>query len=222
MIDVIQGDALQWMLEHDPRRWGVLLIDPPYGQGHKSGSIPRARFKGVEIIGDHDTAARDAALEWWGDRPAAVFGSAKIPAWGDPRGTLVWDKGGQSGGGDLDFPWWQCLELVHIYGDWTRNGAPKTSPILSVPPPYYSDGAKHHPHQKPVSLLQQIFDRAPPGPVLDLFAGSGSTGIAGDRCGRDVTLVEVDSRWWPVIDKRIDTETRQRPLFASPELAIRL
>jgi site-specific DNA-methyltransferase (adenine-specific) len=214
MIEVVRADALTWMLTQDPRRWGLLLIDPPYGQAHKSGSIPRVKFKGVEIVGDQNTAARDAALEWWGDRPAAVFGSWRIPVWGKPAGMLVWDKGGQSGGGDVDFPWWQGLEVIHLYGSWNRDGAGRMSPILDIAPPYYSDGAKHHPHQKPVPLLQQILDAAPPGPVLDMFGGSGSTAVAADGCGRDVTVVECDKQWWPVIDRRIAAETRQRPLFA--------
>ncbi len=215
MIEVIRADALEWMLSQDPARWSLLLIDPPYGQAHSTGSIPRTKFGGVEIVGDKDTSARDSALTWWGDRPAAVFGSWRIPVFGEPAGVLIWEKGGQSGGGDLDFPWWQCVELVHLYGSWTRNGAPKASPVIHVPPPYYSDGHKLHPHQKPIPLLLEILERAPPGDVLDLFGGSGSTAIAADQCGRNVTIVECDPRWWPVIDGRIEAETRQRPLFGN-------
>ena len=213
-IEIVHADSLTWIADKDPRDWALLLIDPPYGQDHTTGTIARAKFGGVKIAGDLDTSTRDQIMSWWGPGPAAVFGSLKIPAYGDPCGVLVWDKGGQSGGGDLGFPWWQCLETISLYGKWSRGSDGKASPVIAVPPARFSDGFKDHPHQKPAVLLQAILDKAPPGPVLDLTAGSGSTAVACARLGRPCTVVEIDERWIPTIHRRVATEGAQMPLFA--------
>lgn len=47
----------------------VLVTDPPYGMGYRSGRTHRS------IANDDDTAVRDAMLSAWGDRPGLVFGS---------------------------------------------------------------------------------------------------------------------------------------------------
>lgn len=196
----------------DPDEWAVLLIDPPYAIDHCAGII-RGKFNGLRIANDTTTAVRDAILDWWGSRPAAVFGSWKVPHYGEPRGRLIWDKGLSTGMGDTSFPWKPNLEDIFVYGPgWSGH---RGSSRLPATPPHARTGmsSREHPHEKPVGLLKAILDKAPPGSVLDLCAGSGSTGVAAAQLGRACTLVEIDERWHPTIERRLAHEGAQLGLL---------
>lgn len=209
MIEVVHGDALAWILDHDPREFAVLTIDPPYGIEAHNGSIPRGKFEGVRIAGDTNTEARDTVLRWWGTGPAAVFGNREVDHFGVPRGVLTWDKIGV-GMGDLGFPWTpDNTEEVAVYGaGW--EGKRSTSVLH-----FHSMGAgRTHPHEKPVALWMSILAKAPPGRVLDTFGGTGSTAEAAHRMGRDCTIIEIDPRWWPELDARVERLHSQMRLFA--------
>lgn len=215
MIEVVHADSLEWISDKDPRDFAVLMIDPPYGAEYASGRAGRWKDRG--IVGDEDTAARDAAMAWWGDGPAAVWSAWKYGWNGEPRGMLVWDKGLAAGMGDLSFPWKPNWELCGIYGEgW--SGHRGSSVLAGVVPTWSGGGAqasRRHPHEKPLGLIMSILEKAPPGPVLDLFGGSGTVAVAAARLGRPCTVVEIDERWIPVIHRRLASEGAQRGLFAS-------
>ena len=84
--------------------------------------------------------------------------------------------------------------LVRKGGKWTFNRLNDTydRPLLKYPAP---TGKKRiHPTQKPVELLEELIQRHTNegDEVLDLFAGSGSTGVACFNTGRKFTLNEID------------------------------
>lgn len=64
-----------------------------------------------------------------------------------------------------------------------------------------------HPTVKPVAIMEWLMDRLtePGDTVLDPFAGSGTTGIAAMRRGRDAHLVELneDGTYEPIIRGRL-------------------
>lgn len=61
-----------------------------------------------------------------------------------------------------------------------------------------------YPTQKPLGVLERIVKvhSHPRGRLLDFFAGSGSFGDAGDRHGRDVTLVDSNPEAITVMQRR--------------------
>lgn len=74
LVTLYHGDCLEiaaW-LEAD-----VLVTDPPYGIDYQSGS--RRDTLAASIAGDKDTTVRDRALAEWGERPALVFGTWRVP-----------------------------------------------------------------------------------------------------------------------------------------------
>ena len=175
LVTLYHGDCLQvdaWT------QADVLITDPPYGiDGHLS-----AGWKGRKPPGwkrthekpewDVTLEARDAMLEMWGDRPAAVFGSPKRLD-NPPRFRevpLIWDKG-MVGMGDVRFPWGPSYELIYVSGDgW--HGKRESSVLFMQHTP---QAAKRvgHPTPKPVGLMEQIIAKAPPGTVADPFSGGG-------------------------------------------------
>jgi DNA modification methylase len=216
-VEVVHADSLTWILDKDPRDWAVLFIDPPYGAKYASSWPGVWRDKGIR--GDSDTAARDAAMTWWGEGAAAVWTKWNYGWFGKPRGMLVWDKGMGTGMGDLSFPWKPNWEMCGIYGQgWSGH---RGSSVIQSVVPNWSAGVssahnvnRSHPHEKPLGMCMAILEKAPPGEVLDLFGGGGTVAVACARLGRPCTVVEIDEQWIPTIHRRVATEGAQRPLFA--------
>ncbi len=66
-----------------------------------------------------------------------------------------------------------------------------------------------HPTMKPVELVIRAIENSSPrnGVVLDLFAGSGTTGMAAIRTGRQARLMELDPAYVDVIVARLADAT---------------
>jgi DNA modification methylase len=186
----------------------VLVTDPPYGikwSTHGGGRDLRnwaPRIAKVGIANDHDTAARDYALDTWGDKPAIVFGSPQIAP---PAGTiqvLVWRKPVDSGVVGARFVWRRDWEAIYLLGAWPRSN-PNRSSVIESPGGLerYRNG---HPHAKPTALMEHLIAETPPGVIADPFAGSGSTLIAARFLGRKAIGVEVDEQWCELAAKRLD------------------
>lgn len=73
------------------------------------------------------------------------------------------------------------------------------------------DQAMVHPTQKPVSLLEELIERSSERGdlVVDPFAGSGATGEAACKRGREVRLWEIEEEYIPVIERRVHQAKRQ-------------
>jgi DNA modification methylase len=61
-----------------------------------------------------------------------------------------------------------------------------------------------HPTQKPVSLMVALIDAIPERLILDPFMGSGTTGVAAVRDGRDFIGVEIEPRYFDMACRRIE------------------
>lgn len=203
-VTLYHGDCLEitdWLTAD------VLVTDPPYGTELMStangnaggyGRVSRAdRAKGLgHIANDTTTETRDSALASWGDRPALVFGSPRLP---DPPGRwvdrLVWDKKrpGMNGG-----PWRYRHESIFVTTGFERRNNESFSILAAWP-----DQADHI-HAKPLSLMSALVDCAPPGVIADPFAGSGTTLVAARNLGRQVIGVELEERYCELIAKRLD------------------
>ena len=178
----------------------VLVTDPPYGIDYQSGS--RRDTLAASILGDKDTAARDAVLSAWGARPALVFGTWRIPR---PEGThtrLIWDTKGALGMGNLDVPWKPSDQEVYVIG-YGFTG-PRTSNVLTCAPVQsMARNGRVHPHQKPFPLMHDLIAKCPPGVIADPFAGSGSTLVAAKALGRYAIGVELEERYCEIAARRL-------------------
>ena len=179
----------------------VLVTDPPYGIAHASNR-PGAPRRGRQIENDHDVTERDAVLAVWGERPAVVFGSCRAPAPAIAvRGTLVWDKGGHVGMGDLSFPWKQNWEHIYVAGPGFSGRRGTGVLAFNALPPW--GGVITHPHEKPVELLRELIGKCPPGVVADPFMGSGTALRAAKDLGRKAIGIELDERYCEIAAKRL-------------------
>ena len=69
-----------------------------------------------------------------------------------------------------------------------------------------------HPTQKQVALLEELIERSSERNdlVIDPFAGSGSTGAAACKLGREVRVWELEDEYEPVIERRVYQAKRQK------------
>jgi modification methylase len=77
------------------------------------------------------------------------------------------------------------------------------------------EGTTNHPAPFPVELPSRILETISAVKVLDPFMGSGSTGVACVRAGREFIGIEVEPRWFDLACRRIDEATRQPDLFVN-------
>jgi DNA modification methylase len=177
----------------------VLVTDPPYGYNHSSGW--EGAFKDTPIANDLDTQARDDILAAWGQRPALVFGSWKMPKPTGTRAVLVWDKGPASGMGDLSIPWKPNWEEIYVLGTGF-SGFRDSSILTGHTVVTWASKGRNHPNEKPVSLMVSILAKCPEGVALDPFMGSGSTLRAAKNSGRRAIGIELEERYCEIAANR--------------------
>jgi len=207
LVTLYLGDALElW------EKWciaDVLCVDPPYGIDYNSG-MESAIARSIE--GDKDTAVRDGILALWGDKPALVFGSPKIEKPAGWQMTLIWDKKGALGMGDLRIPWKPGHEEIYVLGANDHWRGQRTNDVISCAPVQsMAKNGRVHPHQKPLRLMQELVEKLPYGVVADPTAGSGTTLLAAASLGQRAIGVESDEQWIEGIAERLST---RQPVLA--------
>ena len=186
----------------------VLVTDPPYGTASVGWDVSYGRGRNRRrgdatvacgnIANDATTAARDAALALWGDRPALLFGSPRLP---DPPivvvDRLVWNKTrpGMNGG-----PWRYLHESIYVTAGFVRVNNSATSILTAFPE--QSD----HIHAKPEQIMRPRVAAAPPGTIADPFAGSGSTLVAAKALGRRAIGVELEEKYAEIAARRLSQD----------------
>jgi site-specific DNA-methyltransferase (adenine-specific) len=201
-VTLYHGDCLT-----DHREWlgaDALVMDPPYGVDYQSGA--RRDTLKASILNDTDTIYRDAALEAWGDRPALVFGSWKIPRPAETNTLLVWDTKGALGMGDLRIPWKPAHQEIYVIGSGPWQGKRDTDVLSYAPVQATAKNGRLHPHQKPIPLMEALIAKTVGEVIADPFAGSGSTLVAAKALGRRAIGVELDEADCEKAAKRLSQE----------------
>lgn len=198
---------------------GVLLTDPPYGMDYRSGHNSGRKGKGAELVrkdgnfapieGDkvpfdpeHLLALGMPAIIW-----GANYFNDKLP---NGRRWLVWDKlAGKTpfpSGSDIEMAWCSLAGPDRLFTHLWRG-------IMRAGEENIVHAGKQHPNQKPVALMSWCLSFLPSGTVIDPYMGSGSTGVAAVRAGRDFIGIEMEEAHFETACKRIEDEQRQGDLF---------
>ena len=184
-------------------RFEAVVTDPPYGIGAEVGVGKYSKRRG--FVGDWDSVAAD--LSFLPDVPRIIWGGNyfDLPA---SRCFLVWDKGAGFKGRDFaeaELAWcsFDANARVFSYDPLARGD--------------YRGGAKVHPTQKPVTLMEWCLGFLPDArTILDPFMGSGTTLVACQRLGRQGTGIELDPEYFAIACRRVDEAARQPDLFIAP------
>lgn len=193
----------------------AVVTDPPYGLGVAINSANDT------IVGDETTEVRDAALQSLEWDAAIVFGSWKCLRPSGILALLIWDKGPFVGMGDLAFAWKLTHEEIYLIGDKERFKGKRAESVLDFPALYPNLPAANasrgetfvHPTQKPIPLMMRLLDSLVADTIVDPFMGSGSTGVAAVRSGRQFIGIECEPKYFDIACRRIEDAQRQRDLF---------
>jgi hypothetical protein len=179
----------------------ALITDPPYGIAYCPREAYGASWAGASIVGDESADLMAWIAAQWPTTPLAMFGSYKVAPPFRPNATLVWEKGLNSGMGDLSMPWKPNWELVWVRGRTWRGK--RTSGVLRGEVSSFEKRGRRHPTEKPVEVLRELVRKAPPGTLLDPCCGSGGLLEAARLEGRRAVGVEIDLRWCEATKRRL-------------------
>jgi DNA modification methylase len=235
VIDLRLGDCLAMMRGIPDGTVDAVVTDPPYcagavseaqrtqskGQGLRSGNIKRFGW----FVGDNMGTAgltwllRSIAVE--GKRIIKPSGSMLVfcdwrmqsalqPAIESAglryQGLIVWDK--EHMGLGTGFRCQHELILHFTFGSpkYHNKGTPNVIRCRRV-----GLNEREHQTQKPVELMERLISVVSPigGTIFDPFAGSGSTGVACVRTGRNFIGIEQDPAYLAIAQSRLASARSQ-------------
>lgn len=193
--------------------FGSILSDVPYGMNYRSGHNSSRVGAGAAMIRkDGNFAPIRGDDKPFDPAPLLAF---KVPTilWGADHYCdrlapnmrwFIWDKlAGKTpvpSGSDVEMAWANFSGPSRIFTHLWRG-------IMRAGEENVVNGGKLHPNQKPVALMLWCLQHLPDaGPVLDPYMGSGSTGIACLRVGREFIGIEDDPAHFEVACHRFREE----------------
>jgi site-specific DNA-methyltransferase (adenine-specific) len=196
---LILGDAREVVpsLQYDS-----IASDPPFGMAFQSN---HRAVKHAPIAND----TTDDLLVWACSLPiqhsAYVFARwdnlRRLP---HPTSLVTWVKNNWSMG-DLEHEHARQTEVCLFFrgpDHFFPNGRPQD--VIRCA----RSGNEYHPTEKPVGLMQAVVGWTS-GVVLDMFMGSGTTGVACSRLGRKFIGIELDPAHFDTACERIEAACRQ-------------
>lgn len=206
-ITLYQGDCREIMPALG--RFDAVVTDPPYGIGEAAG---KNKSRGNIAI------AKDYGVSSWDDKTAdeavdmAISKSDKAIVFGGnyykltPTSCwLVWDKlNGDNDFADCELAWTNLDKAVRrIKFRW--NGMLRQN----------NEPRGDHPTQKPIEVMRWCIGHLPPDAttILDPFMGSGTTGVAAVKLGRQFTGIELEPKYFDIACRRISEAMKQPDLF---------
>jgi DNA modification methylase len=194
--DSTDSDAVARLMNRE--KADMVFTDPPYGI---DWNTDYTRFTGGLIPSENkynkiqnDEKAFDPSFLLATHENCFFFGancfSDKLP-----KGNwIVWDKRFENGKAflaDAEVAWYNGSGAVYIIAE-THQG------FVS------SDKKRYHPTQKPIKLLEKIFEKInAPNLLLDPFLGSGSTMVAAHQLKRRCFGMELEPKYCQVIIDRM-------------------
>ncbi|CAB5229852.1 DNA methylase N-4/N-6 [uncultured Caudovirales phage] len=188
-IQIFLGDCREIL----PTIHGAAVItDPPYGVGFRGAEWD------AELVTGWFDLARAAA-------PLVVVITAPTTLWDYPRPEWVmcWLRpAAASRTAHGTFNHWTPV-AVYGRGEWN----PDTKTIHGMVSGYKNRGIDH-PSPKPVELMQWLVGGVPASdlPIIDCFAGSGTTLVAAKNLNRPAIGIEIEEKYCEVAAQRLSQE----------------
>ena len=222
-----EGDCLQVLRGMADKSVDHVICDPPYdAHTHKNAATKSEvtrDHRGVSFVHLEDPAVLAKELLRVSRRWVLAFCAIEqIAAYREGAGigwvrSGIWDKIAPSPqiSGDRPGQAVEGIAIMHPAGRkrWNRGGG---AGIWRFMAPQGAD-RPDHPTPKPVPLMAALIsDFTDPGEtILDPFAGSGTTGVAALRLGRNFIGCELDPKYAALARERLEAETRGSTLSAS-------
>ncbi len=203
-IDLRLGDCLELMRGLEAGSVDAVITDPPYG-------LPNEDLKTVELVlqeARRISKIQIVILDW---RNPLREGNGKFA-------ELVWEYGWISGGRTKTNHFYPTHNTIHFLGEDLFNFDTKNGTIIkrqkgfSSPRQCSYANKSGHPHEKPVALMDYLVKRTEGDTILDPFMGSGTTGVACVKLGRNFIGMEINPDYFAIAEKRIAEAQLQMPM----------
>lgn len=214
-VVALRGNGVTCTLYHAdcmdllPIEADAVVTDPPYGLGElwnggaggekSSWRIPpeeAKRWDGDTVLGLPDLiSAYREAIVWGGN----YYNLPPSRCW------LIWDKKQSDTWttGQAELAWTNLDKPTRMFRMAQCEAHMQKQMI----------GSKVHPAQKPIDLMRWCLKWVASQVIFDPFMGSGTTGIACIRSGRNFIGVEKDAKYFEIAVERIRRELSQKVLF---------
>lgn len=212
MVELLNGDCMEYMATIKDNEFDLAVVDPPYGikQDGKSNHSRGLKAKPTiytpkdwdkspppQIYFDELMRVSKRQIIWGGN----YFNLPPSSCW------IVWDKINYGTDfADCELAWTSFKTAVRQFRfQW--NGMLQGD--------MKNKQKRIHPTQKPIQLYQWIFDKyAQKGwRILDTHLGSGSSAIAAHDCGLEFVGVELDGDYFKAAKERLEEHQKQLRLF---------
>ena len=200
------GDCLEILPTLEAGSVDAVITDPPYGIGESGKkNASRTNLAAVRDYGDFRWDEKwtrehiDAILQV--SRHQVIFGGNFYADWLPASSSwIIWDKDNTGDFADCELAWTSHKKAVRKF-TWRWNGFIKQQPE-----------ERHHPTQKPLALMLWVLENytAPTDTILDPAMGSGTTGVACVKTGRNFIGIEIDPDYYAIAEKRI-AEAQMQP-----------
>jgi DNA modification methylase len=206
------GDCLELLREIPDGSIDTIICDAPYFQGLTHNGqrgdltdLNTCKPFFVELFRQFERVCRvERCIYFFTDWRGQAF---YYPIFNEILGVkncLVWDKGAAAGN-----CYTFCHEMLLFHCERSRNM--KGSNVIRSINGFSSgakktNGEKLHPSQKPVELIEKLItDSTQQGmTVLDPMMGSGSTGVACTKTGRQFVGMEIQRKYFEIACQRIE------------------
>lgn len=198
-IELHNVDCLPFMKQFEDNHFDLAIVDPPYGIKRNSLQMGNSVFNKDNKKWDNAVPTKKYFNELFRVSKNQIIWGGNYFDLPCSQYFAVWDKGETMYGRDFA----EC-ELA-----WVRSGGTR---IYKKNP---NQPDRIHPTQKPVKLYEWLLmNYAKEGDkILDTHLGSGSSAVACDALGFDLTACELDKEYFDAASKRIELARRQQKLF---------
>jgi site-specific DNA-methyltransferase (adenine-specific) len=189
----------------------AVVTDPPYGMdwnftGQGSGKNAQGGkssvTKGLRISGDAQPFDPSPLLAF---PEAIIWGLHHFPHRLEPGSVLVWIKKYEDAFGTF---------LSDADLAWMRGGCGVYCSKTVNPASFQTE--KCHPTQKPVAIMVWCLEFLKGQTILDPFMGSGTTGVASVKLGRNFIGIEIEPKYFDIACKRIQAALDAPDMFVEP------
>ena len=233
-IDLYLGDCSEVLHKLPSESIDLVVTDPPYRvtskgcSGTMSGYWAEERTNKGKIFDNNDIDIEEYIHELYrilkdGTHCYIMCNQLNLPHFLDVIGKsdfkyvkcLIWDKGNKICGRF----YMNCFEYIIMLrkGRERQINLRGTPDILSIANKKTKDkdGRNIHDSEKPISLMEILIKNSSNegDVVLDCFMGSGTSGLAAMRCGRNFIGIEIDNKYFEIAQERIKDAQNKLTLF---------
>lgn len=211
--DLYHGNCLDYIPTLEDDSIDLLLTDPPYGMDFKSGWVNKSKIQNDKIDDTmllFDSVLSSVKNKLKEDAHIYIFGNVYymedikpiIEKYYKLENIIIWDRK-IIGMGNLK-SYGPSYDIIYFCSNkkWKDLNGVRERDILQFE--RVSPSNLKHPTEKPLDLLKFLIKKSSKenDTILDLFAGGGSTIIAGMELNRNIKASEIEEQYVRLIRSR--------------------